>query len=221
MKKIILSFVFVSSFIISSFAQLSEGHIAYKIDVSTDNPEMQMGIGMMQGSTMDMYFKDKVTRAEMKMGTMLTVVTISNESSGDVLMLMSGMMGKNAIKTTTTDIDKANEDKPVFEVTLVDETKAIAEYTCKKAIVTDEEGNETVFWYTEEIEVSKKGQSSMNELVPGFPMQYEINKNGMKMMLTATKIDKELDSNSTELFEMTIPEGYQTLTAEQLKAMGM
>jgi len=221
MKKIILSIAFITGMVITSFAQVKEGHVTYKIDVSTDNPEMQMSVGMIQGSTMDMYFKEKITRAEMKMGAMMTVVTISDETSGKVLMLLSGMMGKKAINTSLTDIDKVNEEKPTFEVALVDETKTIAEYTCKKAILTDAEGNETVFWYTEEIEISKRGQSSMNELVPGFPMQYEVLNNGMKMVMTVTNVEKKLDSKSKDLFELTIPEGYSVMTAEELKAMGM
>jgi hypothetical protein len=34
-------------------------------------------------------------------------------------------------------------------------------------------------------------------------------------------LEKKLDVKSTELFDMTIPEGYTTMTAEELKAMGM
>lgn len=221
MKKLILTLSLISGMVFSSMAQLKEGHVTYKIDVATDNPEMQMAVGMLQGSTMEMHFKENATRAEMKMGSMMNVVTISDVSSGDVLMLMSGMMGQNAIKTTMTDIDKVNAEKPEFEVSLVDETKKIKDYSCKKAIMTDAEGNETVFWYTEEIAVSKKGQSSMNELVPGFPMEYEINNQGMKMTFTVTELEKKLDKNSNELFELTIPEGYKLLTAEEMKAMGM
>lgn len=221
MKKIILTFALFIGIIFTSFSQLTEGHVTYKVDVATDNPELQMSAGMLQGSTMEMHFKENATRAELKMGAMMTVVTISDALSGDVLMLMSGMMGKNAIKTTTSDIDKVNAEKPTYEVTLVDETKTIQEYTCKKAVLTDADGNETIFWYTEDIAISKKGQSSMNELVPGFPMEYEINNQGLKMTFTVTELEKKLDKKSNELFDLTIPEGYKTLTAEELKAMGM
>ena len=47
---------------ISSFGQLKEGHISFKIDVTADKPEMQMQVGMMQGSTLDIYFKEKTIR---------------------------------------------------------------------------------------------------------------------------------------------------------------
>jgi GLPGLI family protein len=221
MKNMLLSFGFSLICALFSFAQLTEGHISYKIDMTSDNPDMQMAIGMMQGSTLDVYFKDKTTRAEMKMGALMNITTISNETSGDVLMLMSGMIGQNAIKTTTEELEKENPDKPKYEVELVNETKTIEGYICKKAVMTDEEGNESVFWYTEEINISKKGQSYLNEEVPGFPMQYDMNNNGMKMTMTVSALEKKLDKKSASLFEMTIPEGYKEMTMEELKSMCM
>jgi GLPGLI family protein len=221
MKKIILSLIFVASTVITLVAQLTEGHITYKIEMSSDNPEMEMAVGMMQGSTLDILFKDKITRSEMKMGTMMNMTTITDEKSGELLMLMGGMMGNNAIKTTTAEMTENQPEKPKYDVVLSDETKTIAKYVCKKAILTNEEGGETIFWYTNDIEVSKKGQSYLNEDVPGFPMQFEINNGGMKMSMTVTTIEEKLDKKSTALFKMNIPEGYKEMTLDDLKKMGM
>lgn len=221
MKKIILSAFFALFTVLTSLAQLTEGHFTYSIEATTDNPEMQMAIGMMQGSTLDVHFKDKMTRSQMKMGTMMNIITISNETTGDVLMLMSGMIGQNAIKSTLTELEESAGEKPVYTVDLINETKTIEGYTCKKAIMTDEAGVESVFWYTEEVIVSKKGQNYLNEDIPGFPMQYEMNNNGMKMTMTVTKLEKKLDKKSASLFEMTVPEGYKMMTMEEIKAMGM
>jgi len=205
-----------------SFAQMTEGHISYKIDISTDNPDMQMIVGMMQGSTLDVYFKEKTTRSEMKMGTMMNIITITDETTENVLMLMSGMVGQNAIKTSLTELEEQNTTKEnPFTVTLVDETKVIEGYTCKKAILTSEEGLESVFWYTEDIDVSKKGQSYLNDQVPGFSMQFEFYNGPMKMSMTVAKIEKSLDKKQkTTLFDMSIPEGYKEMTMEELQSMG-
>lgn len=222
MKKILLSLALIVSSISVNYAQITEGHVTYKIEVSTENPDMEMVVGMMQGSTLDIYFKEKMTRAEMKMGSMMNMTTISDEKSGDILMLMSGMIGKKAISTTSEEIEgDAAKEKPKYDVELIDETKEIAGYKCNKAILTDEEGNETVFWYTEEIEVSKKGQSYLNENVPGYPMQYEINNGGLVMGMTVTNIAKELSKTDLKLFDMKIPEGYAEMTMEELQQMGM
>jgi GLPGLI family protein len=221
MKNLLFTLLAATIAILPLFGQMTEGHIAYKMEATSDNPDMQMAVSMMQGSTLDVYFKEKQTRAEMKMGTMMNMTTISNETNGEMLMLMSGMVGQNAIKSNLKELDSAQAEKPKTEVTLETETKVIEGYTCKKAIVTDEEGTESVFWYTEEIAVAKKGQNYLNESVPGFPMQSEINNNGLKMIMTVTKVDKKLDKKSSELFDMTIPSGYKEMTMEQLKSMGM
>jgi|LauGreDrversion4_2_1035121.scaffolds.fasta_scaffold08350_4 GLPGLI family protein len=221
MKNLLFTFLVTTCTILPLFGQMTEGHISYKMEATSDNPDMQMAVSMMQGSTLDVYFKEKQTRAEMKMGAMMNMTTISNENNGEMLMLMSGMVGQNAIKSNLKELDSAQAEKPKTEVTLENETKVIEGYTCKKAIVTDEEGTESVFWYTEEISVAKKGQNYLNESVPGFPMQSEINNNGLKMIMTVTKVDKKLDKKASELFDMTIPSGYKEMTMEQLKSMGM
>lgn len=221
MKNFLFTLILMFSSV-AAFAQMTEGHISYKIDISTDDPDMQMLIGMMQGSTMDVFFKDKMTRSEMKMGTMMTMTTITNETSKEVLMLMGGMAGQNAIVTTLNEIDEQNPSKEnPFIVTLVNETKVIEGYTCKKAILTSEEGLESVFWYTQDIEVSKKGQSYLNDQVPGFPMQFELNNGPMKMTMTVAKIEKSLEKDQkSTLFDMSIPEGYKEMTMEELQSMG-
>jgi GLPGLI family protein len=219
MKNLLFSLFLISASTLTTFAQLTEGHVSYKIDITTDNPDMQMVVGMMQGSTMEMYFKPKATRTEVKMGTMMTMTTITNETSGDILTLMSGMMGQNAMKSTVSEIEKKNAEAAKPEVTFVDETKVIEGYTCKKAIVTTEEGMVTVFWYTTEIDVAKKGQSYLNSDVPGFPMQFELNNQGMIMTMTVTKIETKLDKKAESLFDMKIPAGYKEMTMEQMMQM--
>ena len=221
MKNFILTLFLALSVNYSLKAQLTEGHFTYTIEASSENPDMQMVTGMMQGSTLDIYFKDKITRSEMKMGSMMNIVTVSDENSGEILLLMSGMVGKNAILMTTEEIEALSEGKPEMNVELLDETKTIEGYLCKKAVLSDENGGESIFWYTEEIEISKVGQTYLNKEVPGFPMQYDLNNKGLKMTMTVTKTEKKLDKNARSLFDMEIPEGYKTLTLEELGNMGM
>lgn len=221
MKNFILTLFLALSVTYSLKAQVTEGHFTYTIDASSENPDMQMVTGMMQGSTLDIHFKDKITRSEMKMGSMMNIVTVSNENSGEILLLMSGMIGKNAILMTTEEVEALSEGKPEMNVELLDETKTIEGYLCKKAVLSDENGGESIFWYTEEIEISKVGQTYLNKEVPGFPMQYDLNNNGLKMTMTVSKFEKKLDKNIKSLFDMNIPEGYKTLTLEELEKMGM
>jgi GLPGLI family protein len=221
MKKLIL-FASVILLTISGWSQVTEGHISYKIDLTSDNPDMQSALSMMQGSMLDIYFMGQSTRAEMKMGSMMNVTSITNERSGEVLMLMSGMIGFNAIKTTMKELEAQNQEAPKVEITLVGEKKDILGFECKKAILMDEQGNESTFWYTEEIVVSKKGQNYLNDKVPGFPLEYDINNSGFKMTMTASSAEKSLKKNErNELFNLAVPEGYKEMSLEDLKNMGM
>ncbi len=223
MKKIVLSVLVCACFTVSLLAQINEGKMTYKIDFSSDNPDMQMAIGMMQGSTLDIFFTEGYTRADMKMGTMMNISTITSEKSGELLMLMSGMIGKNAIKSTIEEIEKKNADKkPKTEIQITEETKNILGYDCKKAIVTDEEGGETVCWFTDKIVMSRKGQSYLNDEIPGAPLQFDMNNKGMKMTMTASAVETSLDKKAKkDIFNQAIPEGYKVMTMEELSKMGM
>jgi GLPGLI family protein len=221
MKKLMISGCLLLISAIGLRAQMSEGHVSYTIEATTDNPDMQMAVGMLQGSTMEVYFKDKQTRSEMKMGAMMTITTVTDESTKEVLMLMSGMMGNTAVKSTIEELDQRKEEQPEYEVTLIDETKEISGYLCKKAIITTE-GMESVFWYTDQISVAKGGQSYLNSDVPGYPMQFEINNQGMKMTMTVVKVEDKLDKKkAADLFKMEVPSGYKEMTLEDLGKMGM
>lgn len=216
------SFFIILSVLVVAFstkAQLTEGHFSYSIEMKSDNPDMQMAIGMMQESSMDLFVFGPKTRVDMKMGTMMELSTITDQSE-KVIMLMSGMFGKNAIETSVPELEKNKEDFPEPTLTLIDDSKNIKGFSCKKALLTDAEGNESLFWYTEEIEVSKKGQSYLSSKVPGFPLEYSINVNGMTLVLTVKDIVKKLDKQQKKFFDLKIPEGYTEMTLEELQGLG-
>ncbi len=225
MKRIIFSIAFAILGSVGCYAQLNEGSVSYKMDFSSDDPDMAMAIAMMSGSKMDMYFKDGATRVEVAMGTMMNMVTMTDSKQEDYLMLMDipMMSMKYGVKSTLAELEaqSADQEKPKMDIKLENGKKTILGYKCKKAIAVDEEGNESVFWYTEDIEVNKKGQSYLNEDVPGFPLEYEINQGGMKVSLTATELKDKLDKNQAkELFKMEIPDGYEEKTMEEIMSMG-
>jgi hypothetical protein len=224
MKKIILSAVLAICSIATTMAQLNEGHVKFEIEASATNPQMEMAVGMMQGSTMDMFFEGQSLHSELNMGAMMKVNTIVLGESGEVMILMSGMMGNTAVPTTLEDMEKEAESRetPVFEIELIDETKEIAGYSCKKAILTNEDGDEMETWYTNDIEVNTKGQSYHNEEIPGFPLQFTQNANGLIMTFTAVEVETKLDKKKKkELFSVEVPDGYTEMTPEELQKMGM
>ena len=203
---------------LSLTAQVTEGSVKYSIDMSSTNPELEMQLAMMQGSTFELFFQEDVTRSEMNMGTIMKIVTITNAKSEDGVMLMSGMMGNTAVKMNPEDMNEAKEDVSETEVTFTDETKEIQGFKCKKAVVTDEEGTESIIWYSEEITVNKLGQTYLNKEVPGFPLEFELNQGEMKMTMTSTEFNKKLDKKAAKtMFDTTIPEGYTEMSPDELR----
>ena len=202
----------------TSIAQSSEGHIAYDVNVSSDDPNMAMAVSMMQDSRLEVSFKGKQSYTIFSMGAIMTMKTISS-NSGDVLMLMDGMMGSKVIKTTNEELEQTEEgEEDDLEITLEDETKMVAGYECKKAVVTDEDGNETVFWYTDEIVSSTKNRGNLNGKIPGISLAFETDQGGMKMSFTANKVETTVDDS---IFDMTIPDGYTEMSFEDFSKMGM
>jgi hypothetical protein len=53
MKKLFFTAIATALVSITSFAQIGEGKIKYEIKMSTDNPEVEMQLSMMQNSTME------------------------------------------------------------------------------------------------------------------------------------------------------------------------
>ena len=221
MKKTLFAFVYVLCISFYGNSQLTEGHISYSINVSTDNPEMQSVIGMFNDSKMEVYFSKDKTRSEMNMGVVMNITTISDIQSDSILMLMGGITGQNAVKMTISEMIK-EIDSTNFKVTLLPETKDILNYKCKKAKVSDSDGNESVYWYTNEINVSKQGQTYLNSAVPGFPMEFELNNRGVKLAIIVSKLDKKIDvKKRPSLFSLNIPTNYNLISKEDLLNMGM
>lgn len=213
--------LFITSllFIASTTVAQTEATIEYKIEMSTDNPEVEAQLGMMQGSTMKMYMKDGNVRNETSMGGFMKTTNITNAESKETLMLIDGMMGKYAAKMKMDDLEEdAEETDEELDIELVDETKKVAGYTCKKAILYDAAGNENIFWYTEEIEAPKNGGKYMKEGIPGMALEFTVVQPQITMTFSATEFSKKV-KNPKEKFDMSIPEGFTEKSIEDLQQM--
>lgn len=222
MKKITLVLATIILNIGMSFTQLEEGHIAYDIQVSSDDPEMEMAVMMFSGSSMDLYFADNKARTELDMGSMMSMVTVLDNESGEMLMLMGGMIGNKAVRTTTDELAEG-QDEEVEEptITYTKEKKVIAGYNCKKAIITDADGNEMEYWYTEEIKTISTDKKSAVSKLPGLALEYNMNNQGMIMSFTATKVKTVLDEETIEeKFTLEVPDGYEEMSYEEFTSMG-
>lgn len=221
MKKLVLLFAVTILTSVMSFAQMEEGHISYSIDVSSDEEGMEMAVMMFNGSTLDLYFANDKARTDMDMGTMMSMTTIMDNKSGEILMLMGGMMGSKAVKTSTDEMKIDEEEEPEVDIKLTKEKKTIAGYKCKKAIITDADGNEMVYWYTEDIKVATTDSKSAASKLPGQALEYSMDNQGLVMSFTATEVETSLSADDKKSkFSMAVPDGYEEMTYEEFTSMG-
>ena len=90
MKKLFLSVVLILLSVGATFAQPKEGHIAYTITVSSEDPDMSMGVAMFDGSKMELYFDRDLARTELDFGGFMSTSTVVNDKTDEVLILMGG-----------------------------------------------------------------------------------------------------------------------------------
>jgi hypothetical protein len=224
--KFSLLFLFTFSITAASFAQkgMKNGSVTYEMSMEEDNPMA----GMLQGTQMKFHFKGKKVKTEMNMmGGMVNMnVIMDNEAQNGVMLMSAPMMGKNmAVELTKEEMEKmkeeqkVNQKKPKIEY-FKNKKKKIAGYKCYKVVATLPGVDEPITLYVTD-KIKPEGQSQIQQQIAGlegFPLSYEISQQGMKMIFTATEVSTDAPKDSE--FDMTIPEGFEKVTLEELGGMG-
>jgi hypothetical protein len=219
MKKIIMksSLTFILLFLVSSAMMAGkpfDGVITYKItypDSKFTEAQLSMAPKMMTVS-----IKGSKARTEMNVGGGLVVEILDYVAKTKVALI--NMMGqKFAIKSNAEEIEKENAGQPKGTVTITNETKNIAGYNCKKAIVTsDDDGVKSTFevWFTDEI--GGKDANFDNPLykdINGVMLEFILKTPQASMKLSATSIDKK----AVPAKDFEIPSDYTLTTQDELK----
>lgn len=197
-------------------AQSFEGVIQYTISYENLPAEMEEYKSMLPSEAIST-IKGHMFKMEQPLSMGMKQVTIMDNEAESGVLLMDMMGKKNAIVLDKESREKFEEDQPDPEFEYYSETKKIAGYDCKKAIMTMANGEEKVeleVYYTEEIAGS--GINQMRGL-KGFPLEYSTAMGQFIMTLTAESVDEKKVSDEA----FTIPEGYEHITFEDFqKTMG-
>lgn len=214
MKNIITT-IFAFIFYTAIFAQ--EGHLSYKLDMQADGPDYEMVKAMMGDMTLDIFFDKNNSRVDLSMGFMGSMIFISkNEKEGLMLNNIAGMKYATYLDRDKVEEEESNEPKQKIEI--LDETKTILSYKCKKAIVYDEDGSAAEIWFTPDLKNYLAQSNQYNYEIEGLPLEIKIEKEGMAMVLTATSFSKKLEDKG--IFKMEIPEDYKEMDYEEFLKMG-
>lgn len=218
MKKYFLSLITLVAFGFS-FAQNFEGEVKMDIEYVEIPEAMEMYESMLP-KQMTWKIKGEKTRMEQEVMGMTQATIIDNKAKKSVT-LMNQMGQKLALTADLSNEDGEEDGETTVEVTK--ETKEIAGYKCKKALVTSPDGTMLEVWFTEDLPAINNPNASFSTKIKGFPMQYNVNNEaaGMSMTMTVNKVEKKEIADT----EFEIPEGYEEMTMEefqeQMGTMGM
>ena len=187
-----------------------EGSVTYGIEYK-DLPAEMASMEAMLPEEMTIRIKGDKARIEQSLGMGMSQIVISDSKNESGILLMD-MMGKRiAIEMSKEELEEMNKKKdtePKIEYNDSD-TKEIAGYQCKKAVIITESGKIELY-YTDEL---PSGAHKEFEGLKGFPLQYSVSNGPMNMIMTASAVTKEkLDKG---MFE--IPEGYENQSFEDFQ----
>jgi predicted transcriptional regulator len=192
-----------------------EGVITYKITYP-DSKFTESQLAMFP-KLMTVLVKGAKSKTEMSTG-MGNQTEINDYTDKTKIALLDMMGQKYAIKETAAEIQKDMEKEPAAKVEITNETKTIAGYLCKKAMVTSEQdGEKTVYevWFTNEI--GSKDANFDNPLykdIDGVLMEFLMKTPQITMKFTVSSVEKK----SVSAKEFEIPADYKLTTKEELKS---
>ena len=208
MKKALIFTFLIFLSLVSWNKENFEGEITYKISYKNLPEEMGMMKAMLPKKTR-IIIKDEWSKISQNMGIMGKTQIINNSKTKKTIMLMNVLGKKIAMEMEDTNSHKPSAS--IFKVIKENTVKIIAGYKCKKVTITDTSENKIILWTTNELP-AYQNQNLPDVEIGGFPMEYSMEQNDMRIRMTASKVKaKKIDDK-----EFKIPKGYEMKTPEEM-----
>ena len=189
MKSLTLFALFIYCFIYHAHSQDFEGTIRYEISYLNLTEDMKR---MLPKENPESLFSIKGNKTKMEMDMMGSKMIVISDTETNVSTSYTDFMGQK-IKNVVP-----MEDAEEVEIKLVDsDTKTIAGYLCKKAIMKQSGMPDMEVYYTEELK--SEALSSFNsqfKKLKGIPLEYQIHQQGITMVSSAKEVIKKTISSS-------------------------
>lgn len=211
-KQSVLTLVlFIFSFSVLLAQDDFEGKIVYSISYSNLPPQMKNYESMLP-KTISVNLKGNMSQVEQKQMMGASVVVSDMQAKTGFIEME---MGNQKLRMKVSNDQFEEDSNKLNNIEYIDESKTIAGYPCKKAIMKDEKGNPAItVFYTEKIK--NQAQKEFAGL-KGFPLQYQMTQQNMTMEMTATEITET--SIDDAIFEKR--DGYKDISKEDLQKMMM
>ncbi len=200
-------FVFYSC---DKFGGSSQGVITYELKYLED--EKDKPVISLLPTEMKFYYKDNNTCQKVEgWMSIFSIIGISDFKTGTRYALLKIMADKYMYKSTGNTAFGYDEMKGK-KIKFTKETKEIAGYKCKKAIV-EYKGDEYEVYYTDKIKIKDPNWNNPYKEINGVLMKYQISMFGIKTEITATKVENiEIDDNN-----FVVPDGYNEVTKQKME----
>jgi len=196
-----------------SRAQGPSGYIKYNMSYAESSMTKEE-LEMMPAET-EMWFKGDLVKLRMPMGMgMQSDVLILKDK---VVLLMDLMGNKLAMESTKAEVEKENSDSKKAVVKLIaGETKNIAGFDCKKAMLSTPGEKDMIVWYSDKIKSNGSWYFQMSE-IKGFPLEFSMKTGEMSVRMTAKEVRMENVGDT----EFAVSSDYKLMTqADMMKMMG-
>jgi len=194
--------------------KISEGEIKYEISYPNSQDNFMTSI---MPSEMKLEFKDNNTYAEMSGGLgMFSAAYSTNPTSKTLVQLVKIMNKKFAHVFDNKGIKDLFSEYPKINIEYVNETKEIAGYKCKKAIITiPDENLKFDVYYTRDIQIKNPNWYMPYREIDGVLMEYQIKKYNIEMKLVAKSVsDVEIKD---DVFQ--VPTDYKKISKQEMDEM--
>lgn len=218
----ICSFLLLGVFCLSSCREIfdkkfiSEGTIEYQVKYLGNEEDNYMTSLMPE--KMLCHFKNNKVALDLSggMGLFHTKFIVDNEKK-TFLQLVKMIQKKYATSLDSVSVKAIEHEFPEMKIDVTKETKEIAGYTCKKAVVTFNDPDYPDYpsfdiYFTEDINIKEPNWCTQYKEIDGVLMEYRMKKYKMEMQITAVNVVKEdIEDNVFEL-----PEDYKIIPQQDL-----
>lgn len=215
MKRILMLAVILTAILSSSTqaqkkSKNTEGKITYEI---TLDGEVEGMMAAMLPSEIVMKFKGTKCRTEMATAMAENITLSDQKDPNSGLILLDVMGSKYAMKVDPAKVEEQKKSLPEFEVINSTDTKEIAGYMCKKAVLKNKANNEeTYIYYSDALPYLENSLTSQFKNVQGMPLEFNTKLNGITMTIRAKTVEK-IKIADTEFVAST---EYKLVTEEEL-----
>lgn len=191
---------------------LSEGIIEYDaVAVDQSNPMANMA-----PNKMTVKFKNNKLIAQMSAGMgVVSLSIISDPETRSLIEMVKVFTSKAAHVSDSNDVKMDLNTMPKVKITNTNDTKVIAGYKCKKALVSyvdQKDRPKFEVYYTTELNIKNSNWANLYSAIDGVLMEYQIDRYGMEMRFTASKVSKAEVANST----FDLPKDYKLISGSEM-----